>query len=441
MLLRVILKNFLSFEDEFQFDMFPNMRKESLTNHITMAAEVLPTLRMAAIYGANGAGKSNMLKGVDFIKLLVTNKDFLNQSKVSRYFYALKDDPASQPITLTIEFVTKAGKAFIYSVGIAKDGIKFETLMESGLGAKENKEVFTREGDTLSFTVKPSDEVQQMIKAWLEKNPFASLLTINDDMPVLSDKNIDIVKNWFQEELVLLNFHSLNPALIELLRRNKKITAFTSDLFKAVDLGINTVKVQTEDFDEWIRSHNEEQLPIEEFIEELNKMQSGGISEITKNRITRNFTIEDGVRKISQLMFEQFGKNGFSKDMDIVAQSDGTVRLLTLVPAFYDAIKNSKTVLIDEIEHSIHPHLIRELVKIFSKQKTTGQLIFTTHETCLLDQKFIRTDEVWLVEKKDGSTHMYSLNDFKIHNTINIANGYMEGRYGAIPFIGELKEE
>lgn len=435
MLLRVILKNFLSFEDEVQFDMFPNMRKESLPNHITMAAGVLPTLRMAAIYGANGAGKSNMLKGIDFIKLLVTNKDFLNQSKVSRYFYALKDDPASQPITLAIEFVTKAGKAFIYSVGIGEEGIRSETLMESGLGANENKNVFTREGETLSFAVKPSDEVQQMIKAWLEKNPFASLLTINNDMPVLSDENIDIVKHWFQEELVLIGFQSVNPNLIKLFKRNKEITEFTSDLFKAVDLGINTVKVQTEDFDEWIRSHNEEQLPIEE----LNKMQSGGISQINGNRITRHFTIEDGVREISQMIFEQFGKDGFSKDMDIVAQSDGTVRLLTLVPAFYGAIKKGKTVLIDEIEHSIHPHLIRELVKFFSQQETTGQLIFTTHETCLLDQKFIRTDEVWLVEKKDGSTHMYSLNDFKIHNTINIANGYMEGRYGAIPFIGDLK--
>lgn len=435
MLLRVILKNFLSFEDEVQFDMFPNMRKESLPNHITMAAGVLPTLRMAAIYGANGAGKSNMLKGVDFIKLLVTDKDFLNQSKVSRYFYALKNDPASQPITLTIEFVTKAGKAFIYSVGIGEEGIRSETLMESGLGANENKNVFTREGETLSFAVKPSDEVQQMIKAWLEKNPFASLLTINNDMPVLSDENIDIVKHWFQEELVLIGFQSVNPNLIKLFKRNKEITEFTSDLFKAVDLGINTVKVQTEDFDEWIRSHNEEQLPIEE----LNKMQSGGISQINGNRITRHFTIEDGVREISQMIFEQFGKDGFSKDMDIVAQSDGTVRLLTLVPAFYGAIKKGKTVLIDEIEHSIHPHLIRELVKFFSQQETTGQLIFTTHETCLLDQKFIRTDEVWLVEKKDGSTHMYSLNDFKIHNTINIANGYMEGRYGAIPFIGDLK--
>ena len=435
MLLRVILKNFLSFEDEVQFDMFPNMRKESLPNHVTMAADSLPILKMAAIYGANGAGKSNMLKGVNFIKLLVTDKDFLNQSKVSRYFYALKNNPTSQPITLTIEFVTKAGKAFIYAVEIGEEGIRSEIVQESGLGAKENKEVFTREGDTLSFAVKPSDEVHQMIKAWLGKNPFASLLTINDDMPVLSDENIAIVKNWFQEELELVSFHSFIPGLIELFRRNKEITEFTSALFKAVDLGINTVKIQTEDFDEWIRSHDE----AESLIEKLNKMQSGGISQMTGNRIRRNITVEDGVKKISQMIFEQFGKNGFSKDMDIVAQSDGTVRLLNLVPAFYDAIREGKTVLIDEIEHSIHPHLIRELVKYFSQQETTGQLIFTTHETCLLDQKFIRTDEVWMVEKKDGSTHMYSLNDFKIHNTINIENGYMEGRYGAIPFIGDLK--
>lgn len=435
MLLRVILKNFLSFEDEVQFDMFPNMRKRALPNHITMAAGVLPTLKMAAIYGANGAGKSNMLKSVNFIRSLVTEKDFLDQSKVSRYFYALKDDPASQPINLAIEFVTKAGKAFIYSVGIGEEGIRSETLMESGLGATENKNIFTREGETLSFAVKPSDEVQQMIKAWLEKNPFASLLTINNDMPVLSDENIAIAKNWFHEELLLIGFQSLMPYLFELFRRNKEFNEFTSALFKAVNLGINTVKIQTEDFDEWIRSHDE----ADQVIEKLNKMQSGGIAQITENRIRRIFTSEDGVKKISEIMFEQFGRNGYSKDMDILAQSDGTVRLLNLAPAFYDAMIVGKTVLIDEIEHSIHPHLTRELVKIFSNQETTGQLIFTTHETCLLDQKFIRTDELWMVEKKDGSTHMYSLNDFKIHNTINIADGYMEGRYGAIPFIGELK--
>ncbi len=434
MLLRVILKNFLSFEDEVQFDMFPNMKRTSLPDHISKAAGILPVLRMAAIYGANGAGKSNMLKGVEFIKSLVTDKEFLNQSEVSRYFYALRKESDSQPIELAIEFVTEIGKAYLYSVEIAKDGIKSEILKESGLGFKENRDVFTRDGESLFFAVKPSDEVERMIRGWLEKNPFASLLTINDDMPVLTDEHIAIAKRWFKEELLLINLNTIYPGLIELFRRSVDINKFASDLFKAVDLGVNEVKVQTEDFDDWIRSHNETELSIER----LKNIQSGGISRISKNRIITNFIVEEGVRKVSQLMFEQFGKNGFSKDMDIMAQSDGTVRLLTLVPAFYDAIKLGKTVLIDELDHSVHPYLIRELVKYFSRQETTGQLIFTTHQTCLLNQDFIRTDEVWMVEKKEGSTRMYSLNEFKIHNTIKIENGYMEGRYGAIPFIGEL---
>lgn len=434
MLLRVILKNFLSFEDEVQFDMFPNMKRTSLPDHISKAAGVLPVLRMAAIYGANGAGKSNMLKGVEFIKSLVTDKEFLNQSEVSRYFYALRKESDSQPIELAIEFVTEIGKAYLYSVEIAKDGIKSEILKESGLGFKENRDVFTRDGESLFFAVKPSDEVERMIRGWLEKNPFASLLTINDDMPVLTDEHIAIAKRWFHEELVLIGLNTICPTLIEIFRKNEDINKFASDLFKVVDLGINEVKVQTEDFDDWIRSHNETDVPIER----LKNMQSGAISTFDKNRNIRNVVIEEGVRKVSQLMFEQFGKNGFSKDMDIMAQSDGTVRLLTLVPAFYDAIKLGKTVLIDELDHSVHPYLIRELVKYFSRQETTGQLIFTTHQTCLLNQDFIRTDEVWMVEKKEGSTRMYSLNEFKIHNTIKIENGYMEGRYGAIPFIGEL---
>ncbi len=94
--------------------------------------------------------------------------------------------------------------------------------------------------------------------------------------------------------------------------------------------------------------------------------------------------------------------------------------------------------MIDELDHSIHPNHVRELVRYFSKQKTPGQLIFTTHQTCLLNHEFLRTDEVWLVEKKDGCSHMYSLNEFKIHNTINIENGYLDGRYGAITFIGDM---
>lgn len=434
MILRVILKNFLSFNEDVQFDMFPNMKRTSLSNHIKVLNDKLPVLKMAAIYGSNGAGKSNLLKGINFLKAIATSKNFLDKEKVEKYIFALKENAGKEPLELTIEFVTKSGAPFIYSVEMDDSGVTFETLQVSSLGSGENVNVFTRKDGKVEYAIAPSDEVNNMVLGWIEKNPFASLLTINNDMPVLADENIGIAQKWFEDELTIIGMHSFNPALIGVFRNDKEIDQFASELFKAIDLGIDEVKVETENFEDWVNTHDVSSLPMDK----LREMRSGVLSEVVDFRNTRAISVEDGVQKISQMMFRQFGENGFSKDMDIQAQSDGTVRLLSLVPALYDAMNSGKTVLIDELDHSIHPHLVREIVRYFSSQETNGQLIFTTHQTCLLNQDFLRTDEVWMVEKKYGSSHMYSLNDYKIHNTINIENGYMEGRYGAIPFIGEL---
>ena len=434
MILRVILKNFLSFNEEVQFDMFPNMKRTSLSNHIKVLNDKLPVLKMAAIYGSNGAGKSNLLKGINFLKTIATNKNFLDKEKVGKYIFALKENAGKEPLELAIEFVTKSGVPFIYSVEVNDTGVTFETLQVSSLGSGENVNVFTRTGRKVEYAVAPSDEVNNMVLGWIEKNSFASLLTINNDMPVLADENIGIAQKWFEDELTIIGLHSFNPTLIGVFKNDKEINQFASELFKAIDLGVDEVKVETENFEDWVNTHDAGNLPMDK----VREMHSGVLSEVVDFRNTRAISVEDGVQKISQMMFRQFGENGFSKDMDIQAQSDGTVRLLSLVPALYHAMKSAKTVLIDELDHSIHPHLVREIVRYFSSQETNGQLIFTTHQTCLLNQDFLRTDEVWMVEKKYGSSHMYSLNDYKIHNTINIENGYMEGRYGAIPFIGEL---
>lgn len=434
MILRVVLKNFLSFNNEVQFDMFPNMKRTSLSKHITKINEQLPILKMAAVYGANGAGKSNLLKGINFLKAISLNKSFLDTESIGRYIFALKENAGAEPLELTIEFVTKSGIPFIYSVEVINKGIIFETLQISGLGTEENRNVFTRRLGKVEYAVTPSDEVNNMVLGWIEKNPFASLLTINNDMPVLTDPNIGIAHKWFEDELTIIGLHSFNPALIGIFKSNYEINQFALELFRVIDLGIDEVKVETENFEDWMSTHDISNLPMDK----LKEMRSGVLSEVVDFRNTRSISVEDGVQKISQMMFRQFGENGFSKEMDIQAQSDGTVRLLSLVPALYDAMKSGKTVVIDELDHSIHPHLVRELVRYFSVQDTNGQLIFTTHQTCLLNQDFMRTDEVWMVEKKNGCSYMYSLNDFKIHNTINIENGYMEGRYGAIPFIGEL---
>lgn len=434
MILRLIMQNFLSFDDAVQFDMFPNLKRISHSNHIYEHEGKLPVLKMAAIYGSNGSGKSNLLKGINFLKALATDKSFLDKSSILKFFYGLKNDAGVQPLQLTIEFATQSKVAFIYAVGIAKTGIKYETLQLSGLGMKDNVTVFTREDGKLVFANKPSDEVTKIVMGWINKNPFASLLTINNDMPILTDPNVDLARKWFDNELEIIGLHSFSPSLISIFKKKKDINKFASEIFSAIGLGIDGVKVKTENFEDWLSTHDTSRLPMEK----LKNMRSGVLSEIVDFRNTRDISVEKGVQKISQMMFEQFGKGGFVKDMDIQSQSDGTVRLLSLIPALYFAMKQEKTVFIDELDHSIHPHLVREIVRYFSMSKTKGQLIFTTHQTCLLNQEFLRTDEVWLVEKKDGTSYIYSLNDFKIHNTINIENGYMEGRYGAIPFIGEI---
>lgn len=116
MILRVILKNFLSFNDEVQFDMFPASKRTTLSNHITMLNEKLPVLKMAAIYGANGAGKSNLLKGINFLKAIALNKSFLDKETIGKYIFALKENTGTEPMELTIEFETKTGIPYIYTL-------------------------------------------------------------------------------------------------------------------------------------------------------------------------------------------------------------------------------------------------------------------------------------------------------------------------------------
>ena len=133
---------------------------------------------------------------------------------------------------------------------------------------------------------------------------------------------------------------------------------------------------------------------------------------------------------------------GNEAEFDLDELSDGTLRLLDFIPAFRDVTLNRKVYVVDELERSMHPVLAKELVSKFSRDADTkGQLIFTTHESNLLDQSIFRQDEIWFAEKgPKGNTSLYSLSDYKEHNTIDIRKGYLNGRYGAVPFLANLQE-
>jgi hypothetical protein len=139
---------------------------------------------------------------------------------------------------------------------------------------------------------------------------------------------------------------------------------------------------------------------------------------------------------------KHLNNQGESIEFDFSEESDGTKRLMDFLPIFDAMLKEDATFIIDEIDRSLHPSLLKTLMtKIMADGTTKGQLIFTTHESNLLDLDIFRPDEIWFAEKnrQTGNTELYSLNEFRPRPDLNIQKGYLQGRFGAIPFLGNLE--
>ena len=429
MLLRFKIQNFLSFYKETSFDMFPNTKREKLLHHIYN--QEVPLLKQAAIYGANGAGKSNFVKALRFLRLFVKEEDFLKNIDIEDYFFQLVAKKKDK-ISFEIEFFHNQ-KYYFYKVAIGKEAVE-EQLFLSGIGKQEDTLVFHRKGVEI---IAPSLENEKAVYQLLSLNPKASLLPLNMKFPLFSSQELKDVYDWFSHKVQIVTISSIIPTLIHLLSQDEKMLHFTNKVFERIGVGIDKITIGQTPLDKWL-SQNKNTQQIQQLID--NDSTPTNITQIENNRNVLHIAIQKGTKTIEELLFSQKGQQGYQKKMKIAAQSDGTVRLLTLIPALYAAIYQEKVLFVDEIDNSIHPNLMFNLLKFYADHPSNGQLIFTTHTTHLLNQQeLMRPDEVWLTEKKDGATKLYSLNEFKLHNTLNIENGYLEGRYGGVPEIEEME--
>lgn len=433
MLLRVIFENFLSFNRPTAFDMFPNPKRTSLGEHIYEGGRV-PLLKMAAIYGPNGSGKSNFVKGVGFIRQFAINKNYLDTLRqsgdYSRLFFCLKEN--IEPIKFFVEF-SNSDRYFIYSATLSEKGVDEEVLYESGLGKKENVLIYKREGGNVSFGTNGTETIVTATKSLLRKNPYSSLLSLNQDFPIIDDNAVKIAYKWFLSKLDIITINSHLPELIEIVRKDKALKDFTNRVFQACGIGIKNLSVQEEEFENWAKQHS----LLASKIPELGKNM--GLTLFNDNRQAYS-VFQD---KVYHFMFLQEGVNGYQGELDSLSQSDGTIRLLTLIPALYKAIKKDYVVVVDEINNCLHPTIVEGIVRMFAQDKNSkGQLVFTTHDIELMDVKdVLRSDEIWFADKLHGETMMYSHNDFKEHHTISKGRGYRDGRYGAIRYMKKIHGE
>lgn len=445
MLIRFVINNLFSFGLQREFNMIPNSRLKTLANH-KYEFEGFELLKLASIYGANAAGKSNIIKSLDLFKKIVTTEEPLLNARTNQF--KLRDTGEDPKQVLAIEFI-QDNTSFYYAIEILNGTIVTEELYESGLGKTLDKLIYERQTDPEGKTaVKFMDDFENDDKSQILKQVLLEDFIKPDEtiLKLISNRENEYLKSakkafkWFSETLNIINPGTQPIALAQRIEQDAEFKSHAEDIMCSFHVGITSISTEKIEINEFFGDRNKDHA--EDLTRKVEESKGKMIALRNQRGEEVLFIKENDKVFVKQLQFQHKGKNDITANFDLTEESDGTLRLLNFVPAFNDLSSKHKVYVIDEIERSIHPLLIKELVRKFSSdEKSLGQLIFTTHESNLLDQDLFRQDEIWFAEKdKNGVTDLYSLSDFKEHKTIDIRKGYLNGRYGSIPFLANLQD-
>ena len=380
-------------------------------------------LKSKAIYGANAGGKSNVIKAfVTFIRIV---RDSVKDDKVTELV---------DPFRLSTE--TEEEPSFFQLV-FWHDDIKYRYGFELDSEIIHAEWLYATPGEReLPYFIRDNQEIIDLDKTnFLEGH---KLMTLFED----SDEN-DIFRNnsLFLSSLASLGFGKLSKGLakaitsifivnglghsgmyqyagnaLEDITRKKYIV----DFLKLSDFGI-------EDIDTLDLSKGE-----------LPNSMAEEIKHIPEKDTKRRLLIS--LRKKFNEKLESVGNEAFSLRLH---ESEGTKKLFELSPLIYEALTENRPIVIDEFDARFHALLTKRILELFNSSSNVGsQLIFTTHDTNLLSADLLRRDQIEFVEKdKFGASHLHSLVQYKgIRNTASFEKDYIQGKYGAIPFLGDFKK-
>lgn len=441
MIVKASVDNVLSFNEETSIS-FVASKSDLLPAHVTRAKlrDDISILKTGLIYGANGSGKSNIIKCI-----------------ASLQEFALKGCPAVklEPFKLaaeqrgisTIEVEFKAGdKFYAYGVAYGKQRITEEWLYQ--IGSRDGKPIFTRTvtEDKADIEFNPA-----FVKAGTKDMEFLFFLadgtpknkTFLHEYIVRNGKGIEaipVVLDWFRHLQIIFPGTRSRDIAVRVMT-DKDFREATKALLKLFGTGVTDLKrVEIRPEESGIPEDVQQKME-----KRLLEQGSGGI---VVSDGTRYFYVELRKEQLiawMELKMVHTADDGSERVFNITEESDGTIRLLDFIPMLIDMRVNDAVYLVDEIDRSMHPMMTVELFRCYnkileSKNVRNVQLICTTHESTLLSEAPIRTDEVWFVEKDaNGASHMTSLVEYKPRQ--DVRRGYLMGRYGAIPFFGSLENE
>lgn len=428
MLVEFSFSNFRSFKEEVIFSMEPDTQNGENYNIISTHLKRVPQLyRTSGIFGANASGKSNIIKAFMFLDYMVRKScNFSIDDKFPQEFYALAIGYENKPINFGIKFIVH-NKLYEYKFSLLGQIVEKESLYcydISENGTNMPNRVFDRKyEDGKSNFKKSSGILQSWCNEVIDNRLFLSDIINNRKCSVEDVKN---AYNWIAEKLTSGDSHKLTEgfSLSQIANgEGRKII----ETMKNADLGLESISVRQVSLEEILKQaeDNNKEVPLK-------------IIDILKNK--------EGVALDAKSLHKT--EEGTLKEFDFdKAESDGTKNFLSLVGPIWDVLAKGKVLIVDEMDDSLHPYLVRYLVEMFNNpeiNKKKAQLIFTSHAHYLMDGRHLTRDQIWLTTKElnNGySSSLYSLSDFKEvlkRKNISFQEAYLDGIYGAIPNVEVL---
>ncbi|MBF0109277.1 MAG: ATP-binding protein [Magnetococcales bacterium] len=438
MLLRFSVTNLFCFADEAELNLVATKDKNH-PEHLC-PADKFNALRIAALYGANAHGKSRLVQAMQCAKTIITKGTTEPGQAIPVTPFRLDVDLRQKPTRFEFVFSTKET---IYTYGFQCDEKQiFEEWLFSKPANRHEVKLFERRVDgqgnsefNIGRTLQRGNTKGRSFLKFLTQSVRGNQLfltrAINDNLDYLSP-----VHDWFNHSLNIWEAGAPILPVALLALENERFRNFVGESMKSFDTGINGIHTEersgkpSQKLDfllhtfEFGKDVDQEEIILED------SSDHGGLL---------HYFSKDKIRSIRmQTLHEVPGDDPvFFKLSD---ESAGTRRLIQLLPLLFAEEAMENVYVIDELDRTLHPSLSRAFIEHFLKiiGCDRNQLIFTTHESNLLDLDLLRRDEIWFVEKDaKGRSQLYPLTSFKARPDINIARGYLQGRFGAIPFIGD----
>jgi AAA15 family ATPase/GTPase len=421
MLLEFSVTNYLSFKEKTTLSLSATAIKEHVATNIFPSGRY-NLLKGAILYGANASGKSNFVKAMSTMRRLVLQS--FEQSSIDELDitpFLLNTETETAPSSFEVVFLID-GIRYRYGFEVDDHSVLSEWLFDTPKQAE--RPLFIREKDGIEVMTKVFPEGRDLEERTRDNALF---LSVADQFNGRISKQI---MRWFHHFITISGLsHERYKDITFNMLENKHTQHLLLDFYKKVDLGFDDITVSKAPFDPRELPNDLPENLLKQIITDLEDSYRIDIKTVHKKYNAKN-------KAVGNVEFDMRSQ-----------ESSGSNKLFNISGPVFDVLNDGGTLVVDELDASLHPLLTLAITRLFNSSefnRNNAQLIFATHDTNLLNYGNYRRDQIYFVEKnKYGVSEMYSLVEYKeegktIRKDRSFEKDYIEGRYGAIPFIGNL---